>query len=65
VPELQVGQLSNDEVAPAPDPMLNEKEDSSFRGLGAWHLGQFRWEPFSPKDWRASNFSPHWVHWYS
>jgi hypothetical protein len=39
VPELQVGQLSHGEVAPAPEPMLNVNEDSSLRGLDAWHPG--------------------------
>lgn len=63
-PELQVGQLSTEEVPAAPE-LGVKKEDSSFWGLGTWHLGQFKREPSFPKDWRTSNFSPHCMHRYS
>ena len=63
IPELQVGQLVSVDLVTL-EPEL-KKEEKSFVGFGAWHLGQLKLEPPSPRAWRTSNFCPHLVHWYS
>jgi len=61
---LQAGQLST------PEDLLEaevraEKEERSFRGLAAWHFGQFNFEPSWPETCNFSNLSRHCVHSYS
>lgn len=63
MPELQVGQLTVDELDALE--LWVENREISLLGFAAWHLGQFKEEPSSPMDWRTSNLSPHLVHWYS
>jgi hypothetical protein len=63
VPVLQVGQLISEE---SDELELGLKNDEKRRlGFLALHLGQLSLDPSSPMDWRTSNFSPHFIHWYS